>query len=112
MKRAIDVNPEAYPTVYYELIKILCIKDYKTPDRYTVSGKYVGPGSNFKEGEHYDGVYVINKANGSDSITIYGSSSGTGALNYNGFTNYFYFDKNEIKCNERTKLIDKMLNEQ
>jgi len=108
MKRVIDDYPDAevYPTCYYEKIKVLCIKDFSTPDRYTVSGKYVGPGSNFKEGEYYDGIYLINKANGSDEITIYGVEC---AFGYD--KKRFYFDKNEIKCNERIELIDKMLNE-
>ena len=99
------------PGLYYELIKILCIKDYKNADRYFVTGEYAGPGSNFKKGEYYDGSYTINKNNGCDSITVSGDGIAPGSFNYDGFKDYFYFDKNEIKCNERIELIDKMLNE-
>ena len=111
MKRAIDIIPEAYPTVYYEKIKVLCIKSYKTADRYTISGKYVGPGSNFEKGKYYDGLYVINKSNGCYDITVHGEECGFGLGFNRNESEYFYFDPDVIKCKERLELIDKMLNE-
>ena len=95
------------PGLYYEPIKVICIKSYKTADRFTVSGKYVGPGSNFEEGKYYNGTYVLNKNNGYYDIVVHGVECSFDCKS----SEYFYFDPNVIICKERTELIDRMLSE-